>query len=379
MSAYKHARPERRSATAPFLFMLSVLVLLGAAVLAGRPQLEGTAVALAEDRPGVLRNVIVRDLVRAQLGADAERPADPGGTSRNFAVERGDTSAEVARRLSDEGIVTRPVVFLLALYDAGSEDTVQAGTYRVSPAMTPRELAVLFERAPGEQLVLRIIEGWRLSEVAAEVQRRFAQISAAEFAAAAVAGRHQHPALRDLRAGTSLEGFLFPDTYFFAPTATADEIVGTLLDTFQRRAGSLLTEAADRRKVRIYDLVTVASIVEREARARSESATVASVYWNRLARGMALDADPTIQYAIGAWRELTLADLELDSPYNTYRRPGLPPTPICSPGEVALKAAAAPESTEFLFFVAKNDGSGEHAFARTLDEQEANRVKYGNR
>ena len=94
---------------------------------------------------------------------------------------------------------------------------------------------------------------------------------------------------------------------------------------------------------------------------------------------MKLDADPTIQYAIGEWRELTLDDLQLDTPYNTYRNAGLPPTPICSPGQAALDGAAHPAAHDYFYFVAKNDGSGDHAFAKTLQEQEANRVKYGNR
>jgi UPF0755 protein len=106
---------------------------------------------------------------------------------------------------------------------------------------------------------------------------------------------------------------------------------------------------------------------------------IAGVYANRLRIGMKLDADPTIQYAIGEWRELTLADLEIDSLYNTYKVAGLPPTPICSPGAVALEAAAKPANVQYLFFVAKNDGTGDHAFATTAEEHEANRIKYGNK
>ncbi len=129
----------------------------------------------------------------------------------------------------------------------------------------------------------------------------------------------------------------------------------------------------------MYDLVKLASLVEREARDRSESAIIAGVYQNRLNIGMKLDADPTIQYAKGDWAELTLDDLKIDSPYNTYIYAGLPPTPICSPGQAALDAAARPARHDYLFFVAKGDGTGQHAFAKTLEEQEANRVKYGNR
>jgi UPF0755 protein len=178
---------------------------------------------------------------------------------------------------------------------------------------------------------------------------------------------------------TTLEGFLFPDTYFFRPDASGAQIVDALLDQFERKAGMTLREAAQQRKTTVYDIVKLASLVEREAHDRSESPTIAGVYANRLRIGMKLDADPTIQYALGDWRELTLKDLETDSPYNTYRVAGLPPTPICNAGQAALEGAAQPADVPYLFFVAKGDGTGQHAFAKTLEEQEANRVKYGNR
>jgi UPF0755 protein len=163
------------------------------------------------------------------------------------------------------------------------------------------------------------------------------------------------------------------------PDMTAPQIVGVLLDNFERKVGATLRAASAERKVSIYDIVKLASIVEREARDRSESATIAGVYTNRLKIGMKLDADPTIQYAIGEWRELSIDDLKLDSPYNTYRVAGLPPTPIANPGAAALEGAAKPASVPYLYFVAKSDGTGGHAFAVTLEEHEANRVKYGNK
>jgi UPF0755 protein len=317
--------------------------------------------------------------VRSSLGAAASAAVDPNATSRSFVVEKGETAAPVARHLADAGVVARPVVFLLALYEAGAEESLQAGTYRVSPAMKPADLAALFQHAYGDQLVLRVGEGWRLSEIGAEVEKRFPNIKSADFLKAAVAGNFSYDFLNDVKAGTPLEGFLFPDTYFFAPDVTADGLVRTLLDSFQRRAGAALMQAAQRRKVKPFDIVTIASIVEREARDRKESPTIASVYWNRVSIGMALQADPTIQYALGQWRELTLEDLKVQSPYNTYLNPGLPPTPIASPGETAMKAASDPAQTDFLFFVAKCDGSGGHAFAKTLAEHEQNVKKCANR
>ena len=227
--------------------------------------------------------------------------------------------------------------------------------------------------------MLRIIEGWRLDEAAAAVNKSFPKITKDDFLKAAVVGTRKNTVLLGLPAGTPLIGFLYPDTYFFKPDATADQIVDTLLDQFELRVGQTLRQAAADRKTTIYDIVKLGSIVEREARDRSESPTIAGVYANRLRIGMKLDADPTIQYALGDWRELSLEDLKLDSPYNTYQVAGLPPTPICSPGQAALEGAARPADVPYLYFVAKNDGTGDHAFAKTLDEQEANRIKYGNK
>lgn len=361
----------------PLLFVIAAMVVVvGLAI----PLALGTLAGMAEERDGLLRNPMVRELVRAQLGGAADRAAAPTAEGRNFVVAEGATARQVASQLAAEGIITRPLVFLLPLYQSGREDSLQAGTYRVSAAMRPSELGRLFQRAVGEQLVLRILEGWRLTEISAEVGRSFPRISAEQFAAAAaVAGDYDYAFLRDLEPGTPLEGFLFPETYFFSTDVSAQEVVRTLLDTFRARAGDVVMRAAEERGMTPQEIVTIASIVEREAQARHESATIASVFWNRVEIGMKLDADPTIQYAIGEWRELTLADLEIDSPYNTYLVAGLPPTPICSPGEAALRAAAEPEETEFFYFVAKGDGTGEHAFARTLEEHEQNRVIYGNR
>jgi len=367
------------SAAGPLVFALGIVGLALVAVVLARPLLASAVTDLAEDRPGLLKNAPVRDFVRSGLGAAVDVAADPGAASRTFVVEPGDTAVVVARRLADSHVISRPIIFLLAVYDAGTEESIQAGTYRVSAAMKPLELADLFQRAFGEQLVLRIIEGWRLSEIAAEVEKRFPSIKAADFLKAAVTGPYDYGFLKDVKAGTPLEGFLFPDTYFFSHGVTADGIVRTLLDSFQQRVGATVMAAAQRRNVKPIDIVVIASIVEREARDRKESPKIASVYWNRVKIGMALQADPTVQYAVGSWRELTLEDLKVQSPYNTYQNPGLPPTPIAVAGEAAIAGAADPAQTDYLFFVAKNDGTGDHAFAKTLEEQEANRVKYGNK
>ncbi|TMG72215.1 MAG: endolytic transglycosylase MltG [Chloroflexi bacterium] len=374
-----HRPPRARSTTGPLVFILVVILAIVAVVALGRPIAEDALVAQVEQHDTLLKQSIVRDIVAARVGAEADLAKDANAEPRSFVISRGEAIGSIARRLVSEGFIRSALAFTYVLYDTGREDSLQSGAYTISAGLTPRELSQVFEKAPGEQTVLRIIDGWRLSQVATAVNKAFPKISEDDFLKTAVVGDRRNTVLSGLGPDQSLEGFLFPDTYFFKPTATPGTIVDTLLDQFEQRAGQTLRQAAVENKTTIYDIVKLASIVEREARDRNESPTIAGVYANRLRIGMKLDADPTIQYAVGQWRELTLADLEMDSPYNTYKVAGLPPTPICNAGQAALAAAAKPADVPYLFFVAKNDGTGDHAFAKTIEEQEANRAKYGNK
>ncbi len=372
-------RPAPRSSRGPLTFALVLVLLLVAVAWLGRPLAVDAVVAAAEDHEGLLRQPVVRSIVAERVAADIDQPADARASGRSFVIARGETAGAIGRHLAAAGVVRSALAFMFAVYASGLETSLQAGTYTVSAAFTPRELARLFEKAAGEAVILRIIEGWRATEIAAAVNRAFPQISPEDFLAAAVVGERQSPSLADLDKQAPLEGFLFPDTYFLGPDATAAEIVETLVGTFEVRTGATLRTAATQRKTTVYELVKLASLVEREARDRTESPIIAGVYANRLAIGMKLDADPTVQYANGDWRPLTLDDLGIDSPYNTYRVAGLPPTPICNPGLLAIQAAAKPADVPYFYFVAKNDGTGDHAFGTTLEQHEANRATYRNK
>jgi UPF0755 protein len=361
------------------VFLLLVAALIVGLVVVGRPLAEDALVSYVTEHDTLLRQDVVRSIVSGRVSGQVDRPKDATADTRPFVIARGENAGEIARRLESDGIVTSALAFAFVLYENEKQEALQSGTYQVSPAFTPRELARLFEKAPGDQVLLRLIEGWRLTEIATAVEKAFPKITKDAFIAAAVVGERKNSVLAGMDAKASLEGFLFPDTYFLKPDATAAQIVDILLAQFEQRAGATLRTAAAARKMTVYDLVKLASIVEREARDRSESAAIAGVYQNRLDIGMKLDADPTIQYAKGNWGELSLDDLKLNSPYNTYLFAGLPPTPICAPGQSALEGAARPENHDFFYFVAKSDGTGGHAFAKTLDEHEANRVKYGNK
>jgi UPF0755 protein len=175
-----------------------------------------------------------------------------------------------------------------------------------------------------------------------------------------------------------VEGFLFPDTYEFRADATPEEIVQALLENFERRVPPETRARAEQLGRPFYQVLIVASIVEREAAVPEERPVIASVFYNRLRENMPLQADPTVQYALGSpgnwWPSLdTVPDLAaVVSPYNTYRNAGLPPGPICNPGLAAIQAALSPAQTDYLYFVTRGDGSGAHVFARTYEEHVRN-------
>jgi len=370
---------QRGSSFGPFAFLLFVALMVVGLYFVGRPLAEDAAIAYVAEHDTLLRQDFIRGFVADRIANEADLAKDTRADNRPFVIARGETAGEIGKRLEQEGIIRSALAFDYVLYETERENALQSGTYTVSAALTPRDLAKLFEKAPGEQVVLRLIDGWRLSEIATAVNKAFPSITKEAFTAAAVVGDRKNTVLVGMDPKSPLEGFLFPDTYFMRPDATAPQIVDLLLDTFERKVGATLRSASSARKVAIYDIVKLASIVEREARDRNESPTIAGVYTNRLKINMKLDADPTIQYALGEWRELSLDDLKLDSPYNTYLYPGLPPTPIANPGVAALEGAAKPADVPYFYFVAKSDGTGGHAFAVTIEEQEANRVKYGNK
>lgn len=247
-------------------------------------------------------------------------------------------------------------------------DSIKAGTYEFTKPMTPLEVIDKLVRGDVIQRTVTIREGLD----------RFA---IARLFAAEGLGRQSEwnkltadpELIRDIAPqAESLEGYLFPDTYKFNPGTPARVIVAALVQNFRRNFGgemAYITTGLD-----LHQTVTLASIVETEARLPQERALVASVYLNRFRKHMLLGADPTVIYAMklaNRWNgNIRKDDLQIDSKYNTYRFPGFPPGPIASPGLASLHAAAAPASTDFLYFVAKHDGS--HAFSTNLEEHNRN-------
>ncbi len=289
-------------------------------------------------------------------------------------IPQGAGSIAIARRLADAGVVSDVTSFRLALWVTGHGRHLQAGEYRFDRPMSARQVADKIARGDVFVRPITFPEGMTIKQMAALYESKgFGP--AKDFAAAAANAALVSaidPEARDL------EGYLFPDTYKLPRRATAAQLVARMVQSFMKALTPDLIEAADARQLTVRQLVTLASIVEKETGNKEERPLVAAVYANRLRIGMGLQCDPTVIYALermGRYHgNLTREDLQLDSRYNTYRYAGLPPGPIASPGRAALEAAARPADAPFLYFVSRNDGS--HAFAATLDEHNRNVQKY---
>ena len=302
---------------------------------------------------------------------ELERPR--GTDIVEVVIERGAPMTSILDQLEAAGVIGDPLMARLHLDYRRSGETLQAGEYRFEQPMSTVDALDRVIRGEVVTWPVTVIEGLTLRETAERLASEgFGELDA--FLAAMAS-----PALiADLDpAAESLEGYLFPDTYAFPRGTGEAEIVEAMVRNFRRRVEEV-QDAASGEGLDLRSLVTLASIVEKEAGAIEERPLVAAVFHNRLARGIGLYADPTIIYALkmaGAWDgNLRRRDLELDSPYNTYVHPGLPPGPICSPGEHSLRAAARPADVPYLYFVSRNDGT--HVFAETIAEHNRNVARW---
>jgi UPF0755 protein len=295
------------------------------------------------------------------------------GKEEIFVIDPGDTVSQISERLQTMGLIRDARIFRIYLVWKGLDTTVQAGNYQLNPAMTGVEIALALQDATPSEVVFNVLSGWRVEEIAASLPTSGLEISPEEFILAVKNPNHQMKFLPD---GVSAEGFLFPGSYSLPRTITADQLVSVMLQNFSLYLASELQQGFSRQGLDVYQAVILASIIEREAIVSDEQPMLASVFFNRLNIDMKLDSDPTVQYAIGYdsiggtwWKNpLTLEDLAIDSPYNTYLYPDLPPAPISNPNLSALQSVAYPAQTPYYYFRARCDGSGLHAFAETYDQ-----------
>ena len=298
-------------------------------------------------------------------------PADSFGAEQNFTLQNGESPYEIAARLEAQGLIPDDEAFITYLVYTGLDTSLLPGDYTINPSLTIPSVAGLFQDTRASQIAFAILPGWRLEEIAASLPTSGLNITPEEFLDAAQSA----PAI--FSDAPTHEGFLLPDTYSISRTIRADELINLFTANFASKLTPEIQNGFAAQGLSIYEGIIIASIVEREAIIPDERSAIASVYLNRMAIGQKLDADPTVQYALGSpqnwWKSpLAYSDLEANSPYNTYLYEGLPPTPICNPTLGSLEAVAFPSQTPYFYFRAKCDGSGLHSFAETFEEHLAN-------
>jgi UPF0755 protein len=393
-----------------FLFAIvlgaTVLILAGTAL---RPFARSAIVSWASDSPGALGVPFVADLVREDLGDSLTQPASTDTTQLDFFVNDGESATSIARRLEEEGFLRDSRAFVFNAVERGLTDQLVAGSYILRKSMTPDELVTALLDPPEVATVdIDLRTGLRLEQITAKLET----IEGLELDPKAFYDLAKHPPAElvddydwlKLPKGASLEGYLWPATYRVLPDTSAEELIRLMLDKFEVAIGDRMTVPAER-GLTWDQVLTLASLVEKEAILDDEKPLIAGVYQNRLdgKNGhLLLQADPTVIYANDTvqlsklpfqdWKlyafgkvpgGVALKDVALPPElegYNTYRNAGLPPGPIATPTLSSIDAALSPDTKDgYVFFVAKNDGSDGHAFAKTAAEHEANLEKYGYR
>ena len=362
---------------------LAILLVMGAVITGGNATLVAVNLS-ANSSLGPLESIGLGSYLRTNEET-LNTPIDVNAQQIRFEIVPGESAAEVANQLATQGLINDVTLFLRYARYHGLDTQLEAGIYQISATMTIPEIAVALTDAAAQEVIVQIPEGWRREQIAQWIDQQVdIPFTGTEFLALTeTTGNVQetNTLSDDIPPGQSLEGFLFPDTYRLSLDATAADLVARMISTFNGRVTDTIQADAESRGLSLYGVLTLASIVEREAVVADERPLIASVYLNRLEAGIKLDADPTVQYAMGYqidtgqwWNlNLTQADyLTVESAYNTYLYTGLPPGPIANPGLDSILAIVYPAESEYLFFRATCDGSGRHTFAFTYEEHLGN-------
>ncbi len=322
-----------------------------------------------------------------QHRAELTAPSGQDATPVTFSVTPGELPADVASRLQTQGLIKNADLFVQWVKYRHVGAKIQAGDYVLRQTMTMDDIIEALQHGRTRTVAVTIRPGWRAEEVAEYLGTLgLTAFTPDQFLQAVKAGNYDYGFLKDRPKGApaSLEGYLFPETYNVPYDVPLDTLMKLILSTFDQRYGDKLRQEAAASKMTFYEVVTLGSIVEREAAVASERPLIASVYLNRLKKKMMLQADPTGQYAIGYqaatkqwWKTpVTLDEYQkVDSPYNTYTHTGLPPGPIANPSLASITAVLEPAQTDYYYFLGTGDGS--HVFAKTYEEHQQNMIKYG--
>ncbi len=304
-------------------------------------------------------------------------PFSPGEPLKVFIIEKGSGLSEIASQLKQEGLIRSRLFFSFYVFLKGSQSDLKAGEYNLSPSMNISEIAGQIIQGNIAGTKITIIEGWNIRDIAAYlggkgICSKESFLEAVNFSAG-VEGEFDF--LSDKPEKTNLEGYLFPDTYWVKQTADADDVIKILLTNFGNKLTPAIREEINAQGKTIFEIITMASLIEKEVATDSDRRVVSGIFWKRLENHYPLQSCATIAYALGfdKWR-YSVEDTQIDSPYNTYKYAGLPAGPIANPGLSAIKAAIEPEASDYNYFMSKSDG--ETVFSKTLQEHNIAIQKY---
>ena len=298
---------------------------------------------------------------------------------QEFEIELGEPINDIANHLESTGLISDAGAFRYFLIYKGYDTQIKAGKHMLSAADTPIQIAAQILNVYSDTVTFNILPGWRAEEIAEALPTSGIEVTPDEFMQ--VVRDPGQIGLGDyLPNGASLEGFMYPGEYQVKRDISPQLLALTFVQRFQSQVSPDIRSLIEAKGLSFYQGVIMASIIQRETFDDSERPMIASVFYNRLAAGWKLETDPTVQYSLGFSQEwgnwwkspLTAADLQIDSAFNTYIIPGLPPAPISNPSLSSILAVANPAKSDYFYFRAKCDGSGLHVFSRTFEEHEAN-------
>ncbi|WP_130863694.1 endolytic transglycosylase MltG [Bacilliculturomica massiliensis] len=310
----------------------------------------------------------------------AAKPVDEGNTEQvSVTIPSGTGTGGIAQILEEKGLISSAAVFKFQSRSKGYDGKYKAGEYSLTASMSMTEIMDALVSGNVNTMRFTIPEGYTVKQTRDKLAAE-GLVNGDLFDQEVASGQFDYRFLDGAPSGENrLEGYLYPETYDVFTTANEHDIINRMLAQFDKIFTDEFYSRARERNLSVNEVLTIASMIERETRVDSERAKVASVIYNRLEQGRKLQIDATVQYALGEQKErLLYKDLEIDSPYNTYKIEGLPPGPICSPGVASIKAALYPEDTDYLFYVLKPELNGEHNFAETEKQFQNYKNQYIN-
>lgn len=304
--------------------------------------------------------------------SEVKKPMSGNSEEVKFAVQKGQSTTEIGENLEKAGLIKSSFVFLLYLKYEGQADKIQAGNYTLTKNLSMLQIMETLTQGKITSGKITIPEGWTNSQIEAEVVKK--GIGTSDDFKNALNKKYNYSFLSESPNG-DMQGFLFPETYFLSSKPTSEEVVEKMLSEFSEKADPKIRAGAGKQDLSYYQILTLASIVEREVANGDDKKKVASVFLNRLDIGMKLDSCATVEYVLGTKKRiLSSEDISIDSPYNTYKNSGLPPTPIANPGLDSIEAVLSPDKTDYLFFFSGKDGKT--YFSKTQEEHEEKKAKY---